>query len=122
MANTISLSVSRIAPRNRFQPPGGGGVEHTDITEVYHIISGNATLLTGGAIENVKPPANSGPVAPPPAAEIVGGEPEGGTWRRRRYSAEHAASVLGDHIERNRVMLMRPDPHKVLPVMNLFAK
>ena len=24
--------------------PGGGGVEHTDITEVYHIISGNATL------------------------------------------------------------------------------
>src|ERR1041384_8828795 len=30
----------------------GGGVEHSQITEVYHVIEGNATLVTGGAIEN----------------------------------------------------------------------
>src|SRR5437762_1609303 len=30
----------------------GGGIEHSQITEVYHIIDGNATLVTGGAIDN----------------------------------------------------------------------
>src|SRR5712692_1936147 len=32
----------------------GGGVEHSQITEVYHVISGNGTLVTGGAIDNPK--------------------------------------------------------------------
>jgi mannose-6-phosphate isomerase-like protein (cupin superfamily) len=32
-----------------------GSVEHSEITEVYHVISGNGTLVTGGAIENPKP-------------------------------------------------------------------
>jgi hypothetical protein len=27
-------------------PGGGGGVKHSQITEVYHVISGNATLVT----------------------------------------------------------------------------
>jgi len=31
-----------------------GGSEHSQITEVYHVISGTGTLLTGGAIENAK--------------------------------------------------------------------
>src|SRR5437667_12864591 len=30
----------------------GGGIEHSRITEVYHVIEGNATLVTGGTIEN----------------------------------------------------------------------
>src|SRR5882762_89752 len=30
----------------------GGGIEHSQITEVYHIIEGNATLVTGGVIES----------------------------------------------------------------------
>src|SRR5438477_11593749 len=28
----------------------GGGIEHSQITEVYHVIEGNATLVTGGTI------------------------------------------------------------------------
>src|SRR5712691_1517809 len=32
----------------------GGGIEHSQITEVYHVISGNATFVTGGTIENPK--------------------------------------------------------------------
>jgi len=32
----------------------GGGVEHSQITEVYHVIEGNATLVTGGTIENAR--------------------------------------------------------------------
>jgi mannose-6-phosphate isomerase-like protein (cupin superfamily) len=31
-----------------------GGSEHSQITEVYHVISGTGTLLTGGTIENAK--------------------------------------------------------------------
>jgi len=34
-----------------------GGSEHSQITEVYHVISGNGTLVTGGMIENAKPRA-----------------------------------------------------------------
>src|SRR6185369_15388905 len=30
----------------------GGGIEHSQITEVYHVISGNGTFVTGGVIEN----------------------------------------------------------------------
>ena len=31
-----------------------GGSEHSQITEIYHVISGNGTLLTGGSIDNPK--------------------------------------------------------------------
>jgi hypothetical protein len=32
----------------------GGGIEHSQITEVYHVIGGNGTLVTGGTMENPK--------------------------------------------------------------------
>src|SRR5216684_4511116 len=32
----------------------GGGIEHSQITEVYHVISGNVIFVTGGATENAK--------------------------------------------------------------------
>ncbi len=28
------------------------GIEHSQITEIYHVMEGNATLVTGGTIEN----------------------------------------------------------------------
>ena len=31
-----------------------GGSEHGQITEIYHVISGTGTMLTGGSIENAK--------------------------------------------------------------------
>ena len=40
----------------------GGSVEHSQITEVYHVIEGNATLVTGGAIENPRESAPDSPV------------------------------------------------------------
>src|SRR5258708_17037849 len=30
----------------------GGAIEHSQITEVYHVIEGNATPVTGGSIDN----------------------------------------------------------------------
>jgi mannose-6-phosphate isomerase-like protein (cupin superfamily) len=40
----------------------GGSVEHSQITEVYHVIEGNATLVTGGNIENPRESAPDSPV------------------------------------------------------------
>ena len=30
----------------------GGGIEHSQITEIYHVMEGNATLVTGGSMEH----------------------------------------------------------------------
>jgi mannose-6-phosphate isomerase-like protein (cupin superfamily) len=50
-----------VSVAHRAMPPGhtpgafaGGPIEHSDITEIYEILSGNATLVTGGTIENPK--------------------------------------------------------------------
>jgi len=38
----------------------GGALDHHQVTEVYHIVEGNATLVTGGTMENPKEaPADS---------------------------------------------------------------
>jgi hypothetical protein len=39
----------------------GFGIEHSQITEIYHVISGNATLVTGGTIENMEGDAGQQP-------------------------------------------------------------
>lgn len=41
------------------------GIEHSDITEVYHVMSGSGTLVTGGVIEDARP-------AKPEAVKVVG--------------------------------------------------
>ena len=41
----------------------GGAIEHSQITEVYHVMEGNGTLVTGGSIEN---PRDS-----PPDSQVV---------------------------------------------------
>lgn len=46
-------------------PDSSSGIEHSEITEVYHVISGSGTLVTGGAIEDKKP-------AKPETVKVVG--------------------------------------------------
>ena len=36
-------------------PDSSSGIEHSDITEVYHVMSGSGTLVTGGVIEDAGP-------------------------------------------------------------------
>ena len=51
----------------------GGGIEHSEITEVYHVISGRGTLVLGGNIENAKAtPADS------PVVRVLNGPSTGG--------------------------------------------
>ncbi len=54
---------------HRATPPGhtpgafnGGPIEHSDITEIYEFLSGHATFVTGGTIQNPKVnPTHGGP-------------------------------------------------------------
>ena len=58
-----------VSVAHRATPPGhtpgafnGGPIEHSDITEIYEILSGHATFVTGGTIENPKVnPTHGGP-------------------------------------------------------------
>ncbi len=43
-----------VVHRAKTEKQSVGGSEHSQITEVYHVISGNGTLVTGGTIENAK--------------------------------------------------------------------
>lgn len=98
-----------------------GAINHTNITEVYYIISGSGTMLTGGVVEGVKPaPADSEIV------RVAVGPSNQGTFKepaqRRRVSAGdmvivppgvfHGFDEVTTGIE---YVVVRPDPDKVLP-------
>jgi mannose-6-phosphate isomerase-like protein (cupin superfamily) len=100
----------------------GGGIEHSQITEVYHIIEGTATLVTGGTIEN--------PREAPPDGQVVkvlngpssgGGVIQNGVSRKvgpgdvviiPPNTAHWFSEITSDQIV---YLVVRIDPHKVLP-------
>jgi len=100
----------------------GGGVEHSQITEVYHVISGNGTLVTGGTIQNAKeipadnqvvtvlngPSTNGGPVMNGVSRKLGPGDvviipPNTPHW---------FSEITTDQIV---YLVVRMDPKKVLP-------
>jgi quercetin dioxygenase-like cupin family protein len=103
--------------------PGGpvNGINHTKVTEVYYVVSGEGTLVTGGEVKDVKPadpqseivktvvgPSNNATfVAPAQTKKIKTGDivviPAG---------VYHGFSEVPDHIE---YVSVRPDLEKVLP-------
>lgn len=103
--------------------PGGpiSAINHSRLTEVYYVVSGEGTLVTGGTVENVTPiPADNelvttvvGPgnnarfTRPAMTRKIAAGDvviiPAG---------VYHGFSEVPDHIE---YVSVRPDVEKVLP-------
>jgi hypothetical protein len=100
----------------------GGGIEHSQITEVYHIIEGNATLVTGGVIENPResPPESS-------VVKVLNGPSTGGGVVKDGASRKVGpgdvviippntphwfSEITSDQIV---YLVVRVDPHKVLP-------
>jgi mannose-6-phosphate isomerase-like protein (cupin superfamily) len=124
--NEYHLGVG-ISHRSKASVKGSGAVEHSDVAEVYYIVSGNAILNTGGTIKDLKGPrpgAPSGPSGPTSmGGEIVGGvsKPVGpGDVIIIPPNTPHRFSdIKSDEIV---YVLVRPDPHKVLPLMNLSTK
>jgi len=103
-------------------PGGGGGVEHSQITEVYHVISGNATLVTGGSIENPRESAaDSNVVKVLNGPSTQGSAVSGGTSRQvgpgdvviiPPNTPHYFSEITSDQIV---YLVVRVDPHKVLP-------
>jgi len=99
-------------------PSLNASLEHSEITEVYHIISGSGTMVSDGTIENAKP-------ATDPNTMTVVGPSSGGTkvigGRSRKISAgdvvivppnvPHGWSEVSEELV---YLVVRMDPKKVL--------
>jgi hypothetical protein len=100
----------------------GGGIEHSQITEVYHVIEGNATLVTGGSMDNTSefppdhpvvtvlngPSTRGGPIQNGASRKIGPGDvviipPNTPHW---------FSEITSDQIV---YLVVRVDPHKILP-------
>jgi quercetin dioxygenase-like cupin family protein len=103
--------------------PGGPltGINHTKVTEVYYVVSGSGTLITGNDVENIRPLAANNELV-----TTVVGPGANATFKKptqsRKVSAGdvviipaglyHGFSEVPDHIE---YVSVRPDLEKVLP-------
>lgn len=100
----------------------GGSVEHSQITEVYHVIEGNATLVTGGTIQNARESAPDSPVVKVlNGPSTQGGVVEGGVSRKvgpgdvviiPPNTPHWFKEITSPQIV---YLVVRVDPHKVLP-------
>ena len=115
----VGVGVLRRGPTKPGAPVGA--IMHEKITEVYYVVSGSGTLLTGGVVEGAKPtPADSEivRVAVGPSVQGTFKEPA----QRRKVSAGdiviippgvyHGFDEVTDHVE---YVAVRPDPEHVLP-------
>jgi mannose-6-phosphate isomerase-like protein (cupin superfamily) len=100
----------------------GGGLEHTEITEVYNILQGNGTFVTGGAIENPKPSPPDSVIVKVLAGPSNGGGPiDGGVSRKVGAGDVIIVPPNTPHwfseITTPEIvyLVVRIDPHKVLP-------
>jgi len=100
----------------------GNAIEHSLITEVYHFISGDATFVTGGTIENAKEvPATSPVVKVLNGPSTSGGKIENGVSRVvgpgdvviiPPNTPHWFSEIRSDQVV---YLVVRVDPHKVLP-------
>jgi mannose-6-phosphate isomerase-like protein (cupin superfamily) len=120
--NDYNIGVG-VVHRARTEPGSpGNGIEHSQITEVYHFISGNATLMTGGTIENAKESSPDSVVV-----KVLNGPSTGGGAIKGGVSRKVTAGdvvvippntphwfseISSDQIV---YLVVRVDPHKVLP-------
>lgn len=100
----------------------GGGIDHSQITEVYHVMEGTGTFVTGGVILNQKPFAPDSQVVKVLNGPSTNGGPiEGGVSRKvgpgdviviPPNTAHWFSEITSDQIV---YLVVRIDPHKVLP-------
>ena len=96
-------------------------INHTEVTEVYYVVSGSGTLLTGGTVENVRPSPPDGEIvkiAVGPSNNAVFKEPaqkrklEAGDMVIIPAGVYHGFTDVTDHIE---YVSVRSDPRHLLP-------
>ena len=98
-----------------------GAINHEHVTEVYYIVSGSGTLLTGGTVDGVKPLPADGEIV-----KVAVGPSNQGTFRQAAQTRKvgpgdiviippgvyHGFTDVADHVD---YVSVRPDPDHVLP-------
>ena len=115
----VGVGVLRRGPTKPGAPVGA--IMHEKITEVYYVVSGSGTLLTGGTVKDPKQAAADSEivrVAVGPSVQGTFNQPA----QRRKVSAGdiviippgvyHGFDEVTDHVE---YVAVRPDPEHVLP-------
>ena len=100
----------------------GGGIEHSQITEIYHVIEVNATLVTGGSMDNLSEfPADHPVVKVLNGPSTRGGPIQNGVSRKigpgdvviiPPNTPHWFSEISSDQIV---YLVVRVDPHKILP-------
>jgi hypothetical protein len=100
----------------------GGGIEHSQITEIYHLMEGHATLVTGGSMDNLAEfPADHPVVTVLNGPSTRGGPIQNGVSRKigpgdvviiPPNTPHWFSEITSDQIV---YLVVRVDPHKVLP-------
>lgn len=100
----------------------GGGIEHSQITEIYHVIEGSATLVTGGSMDNMSEFAADHPVVTVLNGPSTRGGPiQNGVSRKigpgdvviiPPNTPHWFSEITSDQVV---YLVVRVDPHKVLP-------
>ena len=115
----VSVGVLRRGPTKPGAPVGA--INHEHVTEVYYVISGSGTLLTGGVVEGAKPLPADGEIV-----KIAVGPSNQGVFKQPAQSRKvgpgdiiiippgvyHGFDEVTDHVE---YVSVRPDPDHVLP-------
>jgi len=115
----VGVGVLRRGPTKPGAPIGA--IMHEKITEVYYVVSGSGTLLTGGTVTNPTQAAADSEIV-----RVAVGPSVQGTFKepaqRRKVSAGdiviippgvyHGFDEVTDHVE---YVAVRPDPEHVLP-------
>jgi mannose-6-phosphate isomerase-like protein (cupin superfamily) len=106
----------------RTKPGGANSIEHSQITEIYYITEGSATLVTGGTMENPREAAaDSQVVKVLNGPSTSGGKIGGGVSRTVGVgdvviippnTPHWFSDIASDQIV---YLVIRVDPHKVLP-------
>jgi mannose-6-phosphate isomerase-like protein (cupin superfamily) len=98
-----------------------GAINHEHVTEVYYIISGAGTLVTGGTVDNIRPAAADSEIV-----KVAVGPSNNATFRQPAQSRKvgpgdiviipagvyHGFTDVADHVD---YISVRPDPDHVLP-------
>ena len=117
-----NVAVGIVRRNKTISSSSGNAIEHSQITEVYHVVAGTGTLITGGTIVNPKPLE--------PNSEIVkilvgpgtsGDSIQGGVSRHvgpgdvviiPPHTSHWFSEVTSDQII---YLVVRVDPQKLLP-------
>ena len=120
--NEYNVEVAIVHRANTHGRATSGAIDHNDLTEVYHVISGNGTMVTEGKMTHAQQLDPQGQTVKLLAGPGKSGDGiEGGTSRKMGPGdviiippniGHWFSEITSDEIV---YMVVRIDPHKVLP-------